>query len=171
MTQPFEVQSYVAGATRKGCAITLAPMTPKAAKELGGACADMGPWNRYGIDATALTATFAVPSGGGAFRYQIEVEGTLVGVLIVLHPWLVGPYVQFLAVLPSWQGQHVGQAVLHWFETQARANKQRNIWLCVTGFNASARAFYEAQGWQEAATIPNLVQSGVDEVMLRKQLF
>jgi diamine N-acetyltransferase len=60
--------------------------------------------------------------------------------------------------------------MLGWFEARARAGGQRNVWLCVSGFNDAAQAFYRAHGWETAAALPGLIQDGVDEVLMRKRL-
>lgn len=170
MAPPFELVSTDAGVLRDGRVVRLQPMTPAAAAHCGPACAAIDPWRRYGITAEQLTATFAATSGS-TFRYQALVGDEPAGVMIIVHPWLIGPYLQFIAVLPAYQSQGVGRTLLDWFENRARASGQRNVWLCVTGFNDRAAAIYRASGWQQAAVLPDLVTTGIDENLLRKRLF
>jgi [ribosomal protein S18]-alanine N-acetyltransferase len=167
---PFEMKTYQAGTLRDGRTVGLAPMTQDAALHLGAACAAMDPWQRYGRSAERLTANFT-NTNAGTFRYQVIVEGACAGAMVIVHPWLIGPYLQFIAVTPEYQSQGVGRVLLAWYERQARTAKQRNMWLCVTGFNERARAVYRADGWQDAARLPDLVANNVDEVLMRKRLF
>ena len=88
--------------------------------------------------------------------------------MMLRHPWLLGPYLPMLAVLPAYQGQRVGDALLRWYESTARAGKVRNIWLCVSGVNVAAQRFYRAHGWQQVCTIDGLVSDGEDELLMRK---
>jgi ribosomal protein S18 acetylase RimI-like enzyme len=169
-SSPFQRIGYDAGVLSDRRVVRLESMTADGASRLGPACAAIDPWHRYGIPAERLTAAFATHSDG-AFRYQVRVGDDVAGVMIIAHPWLLGPYLQFIAVLPAWQGLGVGRELLSWFEGQARSSGQRNIWLCVTGFNERARAVYRAHGFDEAATLSDLVQTGVPEVLMRKRLF
>ena len=54
--------------------------------------------------------------------------------------WMRGPYVQFLAVLPPFQCQGLGTALLAWVEAQARAEGERNLWIAASEINASNSA-------------------------------
>lgn len=169
-SKPFELAVHDVGVLKDNRTVRLAPMTATAALQLGQACATMDPWRRYGIAADRLTAGFASTDDTAA-RYQVQIDNGVAGVMIIAHPWLLGPYLQFIAVLPAYQHRGVGRTLLAWFERQARQSSQRNMWLCVTGFNDKARAVYRADGWEQVALIPDLVATGVDEVLMRKRLF
>lgn len=165
----FRLEHQRIAALADGRAIEVAPMTVEAAKALGSHCATFGPWKHYGIGADQLTASFADRSGGNR-PFEVRVGGELAGAIVVRDPWLIGPYLVFLGVLPSFQGQKAGDALLGWFEAEARRGDKRNIWLCVTGVNVDAQRFYRAHGWGIAATIPDLIRDGDDEIMIRKRL-
>jgi ribosomal protein S18 acetylase RimI-like enzyme len=157
------------GVSRDGCVVGLHPIALSTAVALGRQCAAIDPWQRYGISASRLTSSFAA-QGDGGFRYELTVDHVTAGALIILQPWLIGPYVQFIAVLPAFQRRGVGQVVLDWVEARARGGRQRNLWLCVTAFNDDARAFYAARGWKQAAVLPDLVADHVAELLMRKRL-
>lgn len=44
----------------------------------------------------------------------------------------------------------------------------RNLWVRASSFNARAIGFYESHGFTAAATLPNLVAEGYEEILLRK---
>ena len=90
--------------------------------------------------------------------------------VIIRSPWLAGPYLQLLAVLPMLQGSGTGSAILTWYEATAMAARMRNAWLCVSGFNVDAQRFYERYGYQLAGRLPDLMRDGDDELLMRKNL-
>ena len=146
-------------------------MTAEAAAVLGTETTTFGPWQQYGFSAAAMTRSFApkpVPDNGA--RYLVRVGDVLAGGMIIRDPWLIGPYLQMLAVLPDFQRTGVGGRMLGWFEARARAAKQRNIWLCVTASNQQAQQFYFAHGWALATDIDGLIQDDIGERLLRKRL-
>ncbi|HEU4475158.1 MAG TPA: GNAT family N-acetyltransferase [Methyloceanibacter sp.] len=83
-------------------------------------------------------------------------------------PWLKGPYLELLAILPQFQGQGIGGKLLDWFEREGSRLGARNLWVCASSFNARTIGFYERHGFKEAATLPGLVAEGYDEILLRK---
>ena len=83
---------------------------------------------------------------------------------------LRGPYLQFLGVLPTFQRLGLGRAMLTWFEKEARARGERNLWVATSDFNQNALRFYEHQGFEHAAVLDDLVRDGISEILLRKRL-
>jgi GNAT superfamily N-acetyltransferase len=104
----------------------------------------------------------------GVRRYVIDVGGVTAGAAAVRYPWLKGPYLELLALLPERQGQGIGAAVLSWLEDETRRNGARNLWACASRFNARALQFYRRHGFAETAVLPGLVAEGFDEILLRK---
>ncbi|MGE0768838.1 MAG: GNAT family N-acetyltransferase [Hyphomicrobiaceae bacterium] len=147
---------------------TLERVTPRDAMQLGAAFADMEPWLGYRVSAEALASFFGGSEPGGA-RFAIRFDGGLAGAVVVREPWLLGPYLQFLGLLPAYQGRGLGQAILGWMASEAPP-AARQLWLCVTAGNTRACAFYERQGFEHAARLADLVADGTDELLMRRRL-
>jgi GNAT superfamily N-acetyltransferase len=143
------------------------PLETSACARLAEAIVAMPPWSamNYPVDAMAR---FLATSGEGASRYRVAVDGEDAGVVSVRYPWLKGPYLELLALLPKFQGQGLGTRVLAWFEQEGTRHDARNLWVCAASFNHDALRFYQRHGFQPVATLPGLVADGFDEVLLRK---
>ena len=116
--------------------------------------------------ADKLAAFLASPDAGAA-RYVVSVKGEEAGVVSVRHPWLKGPYLELLALLP--QAQTKASARASWpGSKRGLKHGARNLWVCASSFNARALRFYERHGFARAATLPGLVADGYDEILLRK---
>ncbi len=104
----------------------------------------------------------------GARRYVIEIDGLPAGAMAVRYPWLRGAYLELLALLPDFQNQGVGSALLGWLEQEALHREARSLWACASSFNEQALRFYARHGFAETAMLRSLVADGFDEVLLRK---
>jgi diamine N-acetyltransferase len=102
-------------------------------------------------------------------RFVMRLDGALAGVVAVRSPWLYGPYLALLAVLPAHQGMGIGSAILGWMADEA-GEAARNLWVCASDFNRRAIAFYARHGFDPVGTIPDLVAPGATELLLRKRL-
>jgi ribosomal protein S18 acetylase RimI-like enzyme len=127
----------------------------------------MPPWSVMRYPADAL-ARFLAASDGGVSRYVIDIGGEQAGAVSVRFPWLKGPYLELLALLPPFQGRGLGSALLDWFEQEGMRLGARNLWVCASSFNTNALRFYRRHGFQPAATLTGLVADGYDEILLRK---
>ena len=165
--QPFRAETYALGLS----GALLSQLREDEAAPLGAALAAIEPWSRYGTSAVNLAALFA-PSADGGIRLGVKLAGQdqPIGVVVIRHPWLAGPYLQFLAMVPGYQGHGFGRAVLHWFEAEAKSCGARNIWICAVSFNDGARRLYTSCGYREVAVLDDLIKPGFDEVFMRKRL-
>jgi len=128
----------------------------------------MDPWRTLGIGAAALAQSLT--SGDEHLhRWLIRREAALAGTVIVRNPWLYGPYLALLAILPEQQGSSIGTAVLRWMEREA-GDTAGNIWACVSAFNTRAQQFYEKHGFEKVGTLDGLVRPGFAELLIRKRL-
>lgn len=165
---PYRVGRHDIGHARDGAVLTLAPMTAEAAAALGPALAAIDPWARFGAS-PALMQSFLGAVEAAAPRYQILADGAVAGCIVVRHPWLHGPYLNLIGLLPSYQSRGIGERALAWFEAEARGH-YRQVWLCVSHYNTGAQKFYAAHGYTVAATLDSLVKDGFDEILMRKRL-
>ena len=159
--QPFAPVEHALGAA------LLKPLDAATAETLAERLAAMDPWHRLGYETGRLQRYLSGDSPALA-RFRIDCDGELAGVVAVRSPWLHGPYLELLAVLPEHQGRGLGSTVLRWMETEAGAS--RNLWVAVSSFNGPARSFYARHGFSEIGTVPGLVRDGFDEILLRKAL-
>jgi diamine N-acetyltransferase len=145
----------------------LVALGPRGSERLAAAIVAMPPWSVMNYPADAM-ARFLAAVDGGVSRYAVEVGGEQAGAVSVRSPWLKGPYLELLALLPKAQGQGIGARILTWFEQEALKAGARNLWVCASSFNTRALRFYERHGFEQAATLPGLVADGYDEILLRK---
>ena len=125
------------------------------------------PWSAMNYPADRLARFLATPDRG-ASRYLIEVDGVEAGAMSVRSPWLKGPYLELLALLPPFQRRGLGTTLMGWFEREAVKLGARNLWVCASSFNDGALRFYCRHGFEPATTFQGLVADGYDEVLLRK---
>ena len=147
----------------------LRPLTAENAGKLAEALAAIPPWSVIGWSAERMTRALklAQPS---MKRFEVFTGGKLAGIIAVQDPFLHGPYLQLLAILPDCQGRNMGLRLLQWMESEARRAEARQLWLCVSTFNARARAFYERFGFEPAAVLDKLATDASDEILMRKRL-
>jgi diamine N-acetyltransferase len=148
--------------------VVLRTDTTDAAVQLGQRLAQMEPWQSLGFNATSLT-DYLSRSDPGLHRYRICHLGAVCGVVAVREPWLRGAYLELLALFAERQGQGIGQQIIRWLsaETAIRSN---NLWTTVAAHNQPARRFYAQQGFIAIADIPDLIQPGTHETLLRLPL-
>lgn len=139
----------------------------RASASLAEAIVAMPPWSVVNYPAEAMANFLAAPSGGTS-RYAIKVDGAEAGAVSIRSPWLKGPYLELLALLPPFQSKGIGTTILAWFEQEALRHAARNLWVCASSFNVRALQFYARHGFEPTATLPGLVSDGFDEILLRK---
>ena len=131
-----------------GC--RLRPFEQDDAAVLAQALSRLDPWAALGYGAAAL-AGYLGRDDPGLHRFVLAVEtDEWAGVFALRSPWLRGPYVELLAVLPGHQGKGLGGVMVEW----AAARAGDNLWACVSAFNADARRFYARHGFAEVAPKP-----------------
>ena len=145
---------------------SLRPLGADDAPLLGAACAAIDPYRRLGMSATGLAAYLMRDD---LHRYTVIHEDRLAGVLVVRAPWLRGPLIEMLAVLPAAQGLGLGRQIIAWAAAQARP-ATANLWCTVSDFNQSARHFYANCGFVEVCRLPELVTADAAEILLRLRL-
>jgi ribosomal protein S18 acetylase RimI-like enzyme len=148
--------------------VGLLPVTPAAASELARRLAAIPPWSVMNYPAQAMEDYLTRPDPA-ARRFSIMREGSLAGVAAIRWPWLRGPYLEMLGLIPEFQGQGLGAAALDWMERQASLAEARWLWLLASSFNVRAIAFYERRGFERTALLDDLVADGFTEILMRKR--
>lgn len=168
-TAPFAAQRYEIGLVSGARPLVAEPMPESEAGPLAEAVAALEPWRTYRYPAEKLAAYLAKPEPG-APRFILRQGAKIAGGIGLRLHWMRGPYIQFLAVLPAFQGQGLGSALIAWVEAEARAGEERNLWIAASEINADARRLYERLGFREMARLEDLVCEGRSEVLYRKRL-
>jgi len=128
------------------------------------------PWTRLGYGAKDWDRLFlAVQADQGRQAYVADLDGAVSAVALIRPRFLLGDYLELLAVAPAACGRGLGAALLTHLEGIVFA-RTRNFFVCVSDFNEGARRFYARQGYTEIGPIPNLLVNGSAELLLRKTL-
>ncbi|MBM4134544.1 MAG: GNAT family N-acetyltransferase [Nitrospira sp.] len=126
------------------------------------------PWRTLGYgheDWSRLFRTDGIVEGREG--YVLEVDEAVAGVALLRPKFLMGDYLELLAIVPTARSKGYGALLLAEIETVAFA-RAKNLFACVSDFNDDARRFYVRQGYREIGPIPNLLIPGSAELLLRK---
>ena len=139
---------------------------PEDRKAIVAMLAESEPWKKLGYGDTDWKKLFdPLPSGREGF--VIESEGTVTGFALLRPKFLMGDYLELLVVAPSARSKGLGSALLTHIESVVFA-RVKNLFACVSDFNADARKFYQHNGYQEIGPMPNFLVPGSSEILLRK---
>lgn len=128
--------------------------------------ADSDPWKQLGYDAADWERLFrTLPQGRDCF--VIEADGVAAGVALLRPRFLLGDYLELLAIAPPARGRGLGSTLLTHLEGLVFA-RTKNLFVCVSDFNQRARQFYQRHGFREIGPIPNLLVPGSAEILMRK---
>jgi ribosomal protein S18 acetylase RimI-like enzyme len=89
------------------------------------------------------------------------------GFLLVNVQGAFAPYLQTICVAAAARGRGTGSALLDWLEARSFA-RGKNLFLCVSSFNQSARRLYERRGFEVVGPLHDYVVAGHDEILMRK---
>lgn len=128
--------------------------------------ADSDPWKALGYTGTDWNRIFA-PIPLGRESLVAEIDGKVAGVALVREKFLLGDYLELLGVAPWARKTGIGGALLAHVERAVFA-RTKNLFACVSDFNAAARAFYKKHGFQEIGPMPDFLIPGSAEMLLRK---
>ena len=128
--------------------------------------AESDPWKRLGYPVDFWDRMFA-PLPQDRDSLVLTRDGQIAGIAVLRPKFLVGDYLELLAIAPAMTGQGLGALLLSHLESLvfARAN---NLFACVSDFNTGARQFYRRHGFEEVGPLPNLLVRGSAEILLRK---
>ena len=145
---------------------TIRPYKPGDRATIVAMLASSEPWKKLGYtDADWKKLYDPLPAGREGF--VIESDGAASGFALLRQKFLMGDYLELLVVAPSARGKGLGGALLAHIEGLVFA-RVRNLFACVSDFNADARRFYKKNGYQEIGPMPNFLIPGSAEMLLRK---
>ncbi len=161
--QPFAHDRYLLSAE-----LELRSLQPADAGLLASRLASMEPWQSLGFTVASLER-YLTRHDPGLYRYRILRTDVLAGVVAVREPWLRGACLELLGLFAECQGKGLGQQILAWLVAEVSIRTQ-NLWTTVSETNHQARRFYAKQGFIPIADIPDLIQRGSSETLLRLPL-
>jgi len=124
------------------------------------------PWKKLGYtDADWQKLFDLLPAGREGF--VIESGAAAAGFALLRPKFLMGDYLELLVIAPSARSKGLGSALLKHVESMVFA-RTKNLFACVSDFNAEARKFYQKNGYQEIGPMPNFLIPGSAEMLLRK---
>jgi ribosomal protein S18 acetylase RimI-like enzyme len=141
---------------------------PLATREEAEACAAMmaatEPWITLRRD---YEACLKVVTDETRERYVARRGDALAGLLILnLRGAFVG-YIQTVCAAPESRGKGVGTALVAFAEERI-FREHRNVFICVSDFNPTARRLYERLGYRLVGALTDYVVAGHSELLLRK---
>lgn len=128
--------------------------------------AESDPWKTLGYTKEDWNRIFC-PIPQGRDSLVVEWDGRVAGIAIVRQKFLLGDYLELLGIAPWARGKRLGGRMLAHIESVV-FGRTKNLFACVSDFNAPARAFYKKQGYQEIGPMPNFLIPGSAEMLLRK---
>ncbi|OPX87687.1 MAG: Acetyltransferase (GNAT) family protein [Pelotomaculum sp. PtaB.Bin104] len=117
-------------------------------------------WTCYGIDYDIAVSLFDKMEDT---IYVAEIEGRVVGFITLRIDGVgnIGAYVRMVAVDEPYRGQGIGAK-------DVAFQKISNVFLICSVTNVKAQRFYENTGFAKVGILPDLVVSGHDEILYRK---
>lgn len=158
---PFGEDLY----TLRSCA--LQRLCGKDADPAGNALAAMDPWRTLGYSARGLSR-YLLRHDPALNRFRVVLSEESAGVVAIRYPWLLGPYIELLALYGPYQSSGIGKEILQWVESRVRSTSG-NLWALVSSFNTPGQEFYRKAGFVAVAPLEDLVCPGHAEILLRKR--
>lgn len=147
---------------------TLEPVHLSNIAELARVLVMMDPWMTLGYRPEPLSR-YLSRNDPALHRFVVRSRDTAAGCICIRHPWLMGPFLEILAVFPDFQRRGLGGALVRWLEEEVRSSCP-NIWTTVSSFNSNAAGFYHRMGFVRVGPLKDLIKAGFDEILLRKTL-
>src|SRR5262245_53244962 len=114
-------------------AVTLELPDSASADIVAQAMCRIDPWLTLQTKAGQLS-TYLTEDDAHCHRLVIRRGRAIAGVVAVRSPWLYGPYLSLLGVLPAYQRMGIGSAMLGWLADEA-GEAAGNLWVCASQFN------------------------------------
>ena len=114
--------------------LIMEPLRQRDAEYLANSVAAIEPWRTLHRGAADLLV-YLTEVDPHSHRWVALRNRQHVGIVGIRSPWLYGPYIALLAVLPGNQRQGIGSGILGWIEAEVRRTA-KNIWVCASSFNS-----------------------------------
>ncbi|MCD4827890.1 MAG: GNAT family N-acetyltransferase [Candidatus Cloacimonetes bacterium] len=101
--------------------------------------------------------------------YQAEIEGKIVGFLILQMSGAFVGYIQTVGVLPGWKNRGIGTLLLKFAEKRVFSERP-NVFICVSSFNPRAQKLYERLGYINVGELKDYIVAGHSEILMRKTI-
>lgn len=134
--------------------------------------AQIDPWVRYGANPERVQGRLEKGIAEGDVVLTVDVDGAKgrgLAFCALTGMFDRSPYLRWLAIHPDHSGAGIGAALLTAVEDAVKPY-DRDLFLLAADFNTGARRFYERQGYQQMAVLPDYVVAGVAEVLYWKRL-
>ena len=151
--------------------MSVRPLQPADIPPLSVALALLPLMQRYNRPASAIVESLdsALTRGDGLLVYDDGNGAQGLSWFLSSGTFGLGGYLRLMAVSPYTHRKGVGSALLKAYEA-AVATQSRHTFLLCSDFNVDAQRFYERHGYSQVGRLPNLVVSGVDELIYWKRL-
>ena len=146
----------------------LRPMIPDDRAAVIALLVGSDPWKRLGYAADFWERVFT-PLPQGRESVVLQRGGHIAGIALLRQKFLFGDYLEVLAIAPGLTGQGFGPVLLAHIESLV-FTRGKNLFACVSDFNAGARRFYRRHGFVEVGPLPDLLVPGAAEILLRKTI-
>ena len=125
------------------------------------------PWVTLG---TTIEQTRIACNDNEYLVYVAKLNSESCGAIILHKLGLASsPYIKSIAVDKNYMGRGVGKALME-FTENIFSKTANHLFLCVSSFNVSARAFYEHLGYISVGEFKDYVIKGESEILMHKRL-
>jgi [ribosomal protein S18]-alanine N-acetyltransferase len=122
------------------------------------------PWVRFG---SSYEASLRRMQDTSKEIYVAELDGQVVGFVIINMKGAFWGYIQTLCVAAAQRGQGIGTTLIEWAEERIFSDSP-NVFICVSSFNQNAYRLYERLGYSTVGELKDYVVKGYSELLLRK---
>lgn len=154
------------GTAAGGAAPSVRAMEPRDRDAVVELLTTSDPWITLGFTRADWLAAFN-PVLLDREAYVADVGGEAAGIAVVRPSYMLGDYLNLLAVAAGERGRGLGRLLVEHVEEVAFA-RAKNLFICVSDFNARARGFYARMGYEEVGVLRDLIVAGRSEILLRK---
>jgi len=99
-----------------------------------------------------------------------EANSALVGYLRLEFLWSLVPYIALIRVMPEYQRQGAGRALLAFLEDRLRGQGHTVLYSSSQADEAEPQAWHRHMGFAECGFVAGINAGGVGEIFFRKQL-